>query len=72
MVRFVIVNVMRTLEKGDSPILDGYQIFHNYIRPDMALDGQTPAEKVGITIEGDNKWITIIQNASKKENLKPR
>jgi len=31
----------------------------------MGLDGQTPAEKCGIKIEGKNKWITLIQNASK-------
>jgi len=31
----------------------------------MALKGKTPAEKCGIEIEGDNKWITIIQNAKK-------
>ena len=27
----------------------------------------TPAEKAGIKIEGDNKWLTIIQNASKEK-----
>jgi transposase-like protein len=58
--------VMRTLEKADSPILEGYEIFHNYIRPHMALDGKTPAEAAGIKVQGENKWITIIQNASKK------
>lgn len=42
--------VMRSLKKADSPILSGYQIFHNYVRPHMALDGQTPAEKAGIFI----------------------
>jgi transposase-like protein len=59
--------VMRTLEKADSPILEGYQIFHNYIRPHMALEGRTPAEAAGITIEGENKWLTLIQNASKQK-----
>ena len=58
--------VMRTLKKTDSPILTGYQLFHNYIRPHMALDGQTPADKAGITVKGKDKWLTIIQNASKK------
>jgi hypothetical protein len=58
--------VMRTLEKGDSPILEGYQIFHNYIRPHMALEGRTPAEAAGITVKGKDKWMTLIQNASKK------
>jgi len=28
--------VMRTLEKTDTPILSGIQIFHNYIRPHEA------------------------------------
>ena len=59
--------VMRSLKKPDTPILTGYQIYHNYVRPHMALAGQTPAEKAGIEVKGDNKWITIIQNASKNK-----
>lgn len=55
--------VMRTLEKPDSPILAGYQLFHNYRRPHMGLEGRTPAE-AGIKIEGVNKWLSLIQNAS--------
>jgi transposase-like protein len=58
--------VMRTLEKADSPILKGMEIYHNFVRPHMALKGKTPAEAAGITVEGANKWVTIIQNASKK------
>ena len=57
--------VMRGLKKKDTPILKGYEIFHNYIRPHMGLDGKTPADKCGIIIEGNNKWKTIIENASK-------
>lgn len=56
--------VMRGLKKKDTPILKGYQIFHNYIREHEGLDGKTPAEACGITIEGKNKWITLIQKAS--------
>jgi putative transposase len=56
---------MRGLKTTNTPILTGYQIFHNYIRPHEGLDGKTPAEACGIKIEGDNKWITLIQNASK-------
>jgi putative transposase len=60
--------VMRSLKKADSPILTGAQIFHNYVRPHMALDGSTPADKAGITIKGNDKWLTLIQNASKRMN----
>ena len=56
--------VMRSLKTEDTPIIEGMQIYHNYIRPHMALDGQTPADKAGIEIEGENKWLTLIQNAS--------
>ena len=59
--------VMRGLKINDTPILTGYQIFHNYIRPHMSLDGKTPSEVAGIKVEGDNKWITLIQNASKSK-----
>lgn len=57
---------MRGLKKKDTPILEGYQIYHNYIRPHESLDGKTPSQACGIEIKGDNKWITLIQNASQK------
>jgi transposase-like protein len=60
--------VMRGLKVKDTPILSGYQLFHNYIRPHEGLEGKTPAEACGITIEGRNKWLTLIQNASKKSS----
>jgi putative transposase len=56
---------MRGLKITDTAILQGYQLFHNYFRPHEALDGKTPAEACGITIEGQNKWKTLIENASK-------
>ena len=59
--------VMRGLKRTDSPILKGYQLYHNFIRPHEGLDGDTPADRVGIKVEGANKWLTIIQNATKGE-----
>jgi hypothetical protein len=56
--------VIRGLKKSDTPILTGYQIYHNYIRPHEGLDDRTPAETAGIEVQGENKWLTIIQNAS--------
>jgi hypothetical protein len=57
--------VMRGLKKQDTMILKGYQIYHNHIREHEALEGKTPGEAAGIEIKGENKWLTIIQNASK-------
>lgn len=56
--------VMRGLKKKDTPILKGYQIFHNYIRDHEGLKGKTPAEACGIIVKGKNKWKTLIENAS--------
>jgi hypothetical protein len=55
--------IMRGLKIPDTPILSGYRIYHNYLRPHEGLKGKTPAQAAGITIKGDNKWITLIQNA---------
>jgi hypothetical protein len=57
--------VMRGLKKTDSPIIKGLQVYHNYIREHEGLEGKTPAEASGIIVHGENKWVTLIQNASK-------
>ena len=59
---------MRELKRKRTPSLQGYQLYHNYIRPHEALDGKTPAEACGIVIEGQNKWRTLIENASKSKS----
>jgi putative transposase len=56
--------VMRGLKNTDTAIIKGMQIYHNFVRPHEGLNGATPADRAGIKVEGDNKWITIIQNAS--------
>jgi putative transposase len=58
---------MRGLKKKDTAILQGYMLFHNFLRPHMALDGKTPAEACGIKVEGENKWLTLIQNAIREK-----
>jgi hypothetical protein len=45
----------------------GMQIFHNCVRPHMGLDGKTPADLAGIQVEGQDKWLTLIQNAKYKK-----
>jgi hypothetical protein len=67
--------VMRSLKKTDTPILTGLEIFHNYMRPNEGLNGDIPSERAGIKVEGENKWLTLIQNAATeptKSNVKKR
>jgi putative transposase len=60
---------MRGLKTTDTAILKGYQLYHNFIRPHEALEGKTPSEACGIQVEGKNKWITLIQNATHDKRL---
>jgi hypothetical protein len=41
-------------------------IYHNFIKPYEGLGGKAPAEACGIELKGDNKLVTLIQNASVK------
>ncbi len=56
---------MRGLKKKSTPILKGMQVYHNYIKPHEGLQGRTPAEACGIVVNGENKWMTLIQNAAR-------
>jgi hypothetical protein len=52
-----------------TAILTGYQLYHNYFRTHEGLAGMTPAEIAGIKIEGEDKWMAMIQNASKDSKI---
>ena len=54
--------VFRGLKKDDSPSIPGMALFHNFIRSHTGLDGDTPADRAGIEIRGDDRWKTIIEN----------
>jgi putative transposase len=64
--------VVRGVKKNDSPLIDGYQIYHNYVRSHMALEGKTPADLAGIEVQGENKWLTLIQNALETQRSKQK
>ena len=66
------MNTNNRSRKGNAKLtvdrlsLAGYPPFHNYMRLQMALEGKTPAAgAAGIEIRGENKWLTLIQNAEK-------
>lgn len=54
---------MRGLKIEDTPVVEGHRLFYNFIKPHESLDGKTPSEQAGITIEGDNKWLTLMKTA---------
>jgi len=56
--------VLRGMKKDDTPIVEGFDIYYNFIRPHMALNGKTPAEKANINLNLDqNRWLSLIKQA---------
>ncbi len=60
--------VMRGLKEDDTPIIPMNQIYYNFIRPHMGLDGSTPAEMAGIGVEGENKWEGLIKRSIQRQH----
>ena len=59
--------VMRGLEEEPTAqtIIDGFRIYYNFVRPHLALNGKTPAQKANINIElKDNKWFDLIKKSA--------
>jgi transposase-like protein len=58
-----IMRGMQTKETAQK-IIEAMRIHYNYVREHSSL-GKTPAESCGIRVEGENKLLTLIQNATK-------
>ena len=58
--------VMRGLKTEETPIIPMQDIYYNHVRPHQALDGKTPAQKAGIGIEDQNKWLGLIEKSLKQ------
>jgi len=54
---------MRGLKADKTSIIEGHRLYYNFIKPHEALNGNTPSEEAGITIEGDNKWLTLMKKS---------
>ncbi len=61
------VKVQRGWKNPASKIAEGQRIHYNFVKPHQALEGQTPAERAGVGVEGQNKWLTLLRNASDSE-----
>ncbi|MCL5318820.1 MAG: hypothetical protein M1503_11255 [Thaumarchaeota archaeon] len=57
------VKVQRGWKKMSTPLAEGNRIQYNFVKPHMALEGQTPAQAAGIDVNGKNKWLELLENA---------
>ena len=62
--------VMRGIKIKSTPIVEGHRLYYNFVKPHEALNGRTPSEEAGITIEGDNKWLTLMKKSIQYQKIK--
>ena len=62
--------VFRGLKRMDTPLIDGMKTYYNFTKKHGGLNDKTLAQSSLIDVDGKNKWIVLIQNASLyKQNL---
>jgi putative transposase len=62
--------VSRGWKTGKTPIAEGQRIHYNFVKPHMALKGETPAKKAGVdVIKGKNKWMDLLKLAQSATGL---
>lgn len=57
------VKVQRGWKNPKSKIVEGQRIQYNFVKPHMALEGQTPGQVAGVGIEAKNKWLAMLTEA---------
>ena len=60
--------VTRGLKVDDTPIIPMSRLYYNFIRLHMGIDGLTPAEMAGMGVEGENKWLGLINRSVRRRN----
>ena len=66
------LKVMRGLNHDASAekMLEANRIYYNYLRPQQALGGKTPAEKAGIDLKlKGNKWEELIKRGKRSQKI---
>ena len=53
------IKVQRGWKTIKTPLAEGQRLHYNFVKPHMALAGQTPAERAGVGIDSKNKWDGI-------------
>jgi hypothetical protein len=51
------------LKTDETPIVEGHRLYYNFIKPHEALNGKTPSEEAGITIEWKDKWLSLMKTS---------
>jgi transposase-like protein len=67
--------VMRAFDNDDSASerMQGYRTYYNFLRPHMALNGQTPAQAANLDLDlRGNRWKSLIAQSVKNGTCPPQ
>ncbi len=57
------MKVRRGRKRMDTAIAERQRIKYNFVKLQMALEGQTSAGNAGIGVEAKDKWMELIKRA---------
>ena len=58
------IKVQRGWKKIATPACEGQRIHYNFVKPRMALNGETPAKRARINVvKNGNKWMDLLELA---------
>ena len=55
------IKVQRGWKSMKTPLAEGQRIHYNFVKPHLALQGQTPADAAGVGLNDKNKWLELLQ-----------
>ena len=58
------IKTVRGFDSENTALLFLFITYYNFIRPHMGINGKTPAEAMGIRVDGIDKWATLLAFAS--------
>lgn len=57
------VKVQRGWKTMKTPLAEGQRIHYDFVKPHIALEGQTPAQVAGVGLKRKNKWMELLEGA---------
>jgi len=57
------IKVQRGWKTMKTKLAEGQRIHYNFVKPHIALEGQTPAQAAGVGLNEGNKWMELLKKA---------